>query len=248
MPKPATPSSSKSPGDDRNLVRVDENYVAPSFEDRVRLIWEKNSTAVTTVLVAILLAIAAKGGWEYLSAQKEQDVERAYDAATNSTQLKTFVAAHPDHPLAGAAQLRIADEAYAEGRFTDAIAPYEQAAAVFKTGPCASRARLGLAMAKLQGGREADGEAALKALASNPDEVKAFRAEAAYHLASAAAANGKPEDVKTYSEQLLQIDATSPWAQRVMQLRAVTGGAPAANVSPQPTTQAPLIKLPTPGK
>jgi len=248
MSKPATPSSPTPAGDDRNLVRVDEHYVAPSFEDRLRLFWQRNSAAVTTVLIGVLLVIVAKGAWEYLSAQRELDVEQGYAAATTPAQLKVFVAAHPEHPLAGVAQVRLGDEAYAEGRLADAIAPYEQGAAVLKSGPLASRARLGAAMAKLQTDHVAEGEAALKVIASSTSEIKAYRAEAAYHLATYAAAKGQAADLKSYSDLLLQIDPASPFVQRVMQLRAATGGAAAPIATPSPSSDGPSIKLPAPGK
>src|SRR5471032_1018138 len=46
MTTPATPSSPKPAGDDRNLVAVDENYVAMSFEDKLQIFWKKNGTGV----------------------------------------------------------------------------------------------------------------------------------------------------------------------------------------------------------
>jgi hypothetical protein len=101
-------------------------------------------------------------------------------------------------------------------------------------------------MSKLQGGRAADGEAALKAFATDPREIKAFRAEATYHLASHALAEGKQDDLKTYAEQLTQLDPMSPWTQRVMAMRAQVS----VGTTPPPTDQptAPAIKLPGIGK
>ena len=245
MSTPSTPSSPKPAGDDRNLVPVDENYVAPSFEDRVRIFWEKNNKAVYGVLVVILLAIVAKEGWDYLAAQREKGVEQAYAAATTPAQLRTFIGEHPQHTLAGVAQLQLADEAYAGGRYGEAVTAYEQASGVLKNGPLASRARLGAAMAKLQGGRESEGEAALKALAADEKEPKAYRLEAAYHLTSLAAERHNATDVKTYSDQVMQLDPASPWTQRAMHLRASVPSAeapvPAADAN---ADQSPAIKLP----
>jgi hypothetical protein len=239
MPNPATPSSPTPAGDDRNLVAVDENYIAPSFEDRLRLFWEKNSKVITAFLVLILLMVAAKEGWEYLAAERERGIGEAYAAANTPAQVKSFIAEHPQHTLAGVAHLRTADEAYAGGGFTDAIPAYEQASAILKTGPLASRARLGLALAKLQGGRTGDGETALKAFAADTNEIKAYRAEASYHLASLAASNGNAADVKTYSDQLMQLDPASPWTQRALALRS------AAAVDAQVSSEnSPTITLP----
>lgn len=247
MSTPATPSGSKPTGDERKFVPVDENYVAPSFEDKLRLFWQKNSKVVSALLIVILLAILAKGGWEYLSAQREAEIRRTYAAATTPAQLKAFVAANPKHALAAVAEAKMADDAYSEGRYTDAISLYDQSIATLNNGPLASRVRLGSAVAKLLGGRAADGEAALKALANDAKEPKAFRSEALFHLASYAAANGKNDDVKTYADQLIQLDPSSVFAQRVMQMRAVSTAATPATAT-TPAAGAPAITLPSTGK
>lgn len=245
MSTPATPSGSQSAGDERKFVPVDENYVAPSFEDKLRLFWQRNSKVVTALLIAVLLAIVAKGGWEYLGAQREQEIGRAYAAATTPTQLKAFVAANPKHPLAAVAEVRMADDAYSEGRYTDAIGLYDQVISTLRDGPLVSRARLGSAVAKLLGGRAADGEAALKAIANDAKEPKAFRAEAMFHLVSLATANGKNDDVKTYADQLIQLDPTNPFAQRVMAMRAAAMTASPGSSATAPAAAAPAITLPT---
>jgi hypothetical protein len=239
MPNPASPSAPTPAGDDRNLVVVDENYVAPSFEDRLRLFWAKNSKLVIALLVVILLVVAAKEGWEYVAAERERGIGETFAAAATPAQVKSFIEANPEHPLSGVGHLRMADEAYAAGRFSDAIPGYEQAAGILKSGPLASRARLGAAMSKIHAGRAADGEAALKAFAADANEIKAYRAEAAYHLASLASASGNAADVKVYSDQLMQLDPASPWTQRALALRSSAGAD-----EPAPTDAAPSISLP----
>lgn len=246
MTKPATPSAPKSAGADRNLIAVDENYVALTFEDRLRIFWQKNGKSVTALIVIVLLAILAKGGWEYLAAQKEQELERDYAAAGTPDQLRTFAAAHADHVLAGIARLQLADEAYAAGRSADAISGYEDAITAIKSGPLASRARLGLAMAKVQSGKTAEGESALRELAADASEAKSTRVEAAYQLASLANVAGKPDDVRKYSDQVMQIDPASPWLQRVLMLRASLP--PTVAPAQAPSGAAPEVKITVPGK
>lgn len=242
MTTPATPSAPKSTGDDRNLVAVDENYVALTLEDRLRIFWQKHGKTVIALVVLVLLAILAKGAWDYRAGQKEVALQREYSAATTSPQLKAFADAHSGHVLAGLARLRLADDDYAAGKSTEAIYGYEDVLTTLKTGPLASRARLGLAMAKLQGGKAAEGEAALKQLAADSNETKAVRVEAAYHLASLANAAGKPDDVKKYSDQLMAVDPTSPWLQRVLMLRA------SQPVGAVPAGATPAVKFPATGK
>ena len=239
MTTPAAPSAPKPAGDDRNFVAVDANYVALTLEDRLRIFWQKHSRTVIAALVVVLAGILAKGGWEYLEAQKEQEIEQAYAAAGTPEKLKAFAAAQAGHALAGAARLQLADAAYAAGQSADALAGYGEAIAALKTGPLVSRAKLGLAMAKVQAGKTADGAAALRQLAADATEPKATRVEVSYHLASLANAAGQPDDVRKYSDQVMQIDPTSPWTQRVFMLRAslpVTEAAPAAAT--------PAVKLP----
>jgi hypothetical protein len=247
MSTPATPSAPKPAGDDRKLVSVDENYIAPSFEDKLHLFWEKNGKVVLALCVVVLLGIVGKGGWDYLQAQKELDIQKTYATAATSDQLKTFAAAHADHPLAGVAQLRMADEAYTAGKSAEALAGYEKAATTLKTGPLGARAQLGRALAKVQGGKTTEAVAELKQLAGDTAQAKGVRAEAAYHLTGLAADASNGADVQKYADQLMQIDAAGPWTQRAMMLRA-TVPAPAAsevNAPAKADAAAPApIKLP----
>ena len=240
MTSSASSSASTPAGDDRKHVRVDENYVAPTFEERLRILWEKNTKLITGILIVILVAIAGKGAWEYLQSQKQREIEQAYGAATTPAQIKAFATANPDHQLAGVAYLRMADEAYIANSFADAVTSYEQAASILKTGPLASRARLGAAMAKLQSGSGADADAALKAFAADAKETKAFRAEAYYHLASVAASKNNAADLKAYSDQLMQLDPASPWTQRILALRSTLPDAATSTSAPA----TPSITLP----
>ena len=63
--------------------------------------------------------------------------------------------------------------------------------------------------------------------------IKSFRAEAYYHLATNAAAKNNMAEMKTYSDQLTQLDPSGPWTQRVLALRATlpVGADPVANPS-----------------
>jgi len=213
--------------------------VVPPFEERLWSFWQKNAKALLGLAALVLLVIVGQGGWEMLQEKKQRDIQAAYAAAATTAQLKAFASANPGHQLAGVAHLRIADEAYADRRHADAAAAYEQATSILKSGPLASRARLGAAMAKHEAGRASEGEAALKAIANDANEIKAYRAEALAHLATLASTAGNGTDVKTYSDQLMQLDPTSPWTQRVLQLLVSTTGA-----IETPADASPAISLP----
>ena len=229
----ATPSTPSPAGDDRNLVAVDST-TAVTFEDKVQLFWRRNRTLVLGFCGAVLLAILAKGGWDYFARQRELEIEKAYAAATSPDQLRAFSAAHPNHPLGGIAQLQIADEAYVAAKSADAIAGYEKAISAIKTGPLAARAKLGRALAKAQAGKLPEATTELKQIADDAAQFKAIRAEAAYHLTSLAVDAGNAADAQKYVDQLNQIDPMGAWAQRAVMLRSTLPATPA----PEPVAPA----------
>lgn len=233
----STPSPAPSSGDDRNLVTVDENYLAPTFEDRLRLFWEKNSRAILAAVVFVLGVILAKGGYEIVREQNEKAVAADYAAATTDEQLKAFVADHADHTLGGIAQLRLADQAYAAGNFAGARAAYEKAAGILKTNTFGQRARLGAAISAVQAGAGAEGETALKQLVADLTLSNLVRAEAAYNLALLAAGAGNAAEAIRLIEQTTTMDAEGPWAERATLLRTtlptaeIAADTPAKSVS-----------------
>lgn len=234
MSTPASPSTSNPAGDDRNLVAVDAT-TALTFEDKMQLFWKKYQKAVYALCVLILLAIVAKGVLDYMGRKKEVGVQNAYAAAKTSDQLKTFAAAHPSHPLGGLAQIRMADEAYAEGKIADALAGYDKALVALKDGPLAARAKLGRAIAKVQSGKAAEATTELKQLAEDTKQLKGVRSEAAFHLTSLAVDAGNAADAQKMVDLLSQIDPMGAWSQRAMMLRATLPATPA----PAPAAAAP---------
>jgi len=239
MTTPANPSNQKPAGDDRNLVAVDENYKGGTFEDTVNQIWNRNRKLVWIFLTVVLVLIVGKAGWEYMQEQKELEIERAYAAATNAEQLKSFAAAHEGHSLAGVAQLRVADEAYAAGKPADAVAAYDKAVAALKTGPLAARAQLGRALAKSQSGKTAEAMNDLKSIANDSNQLAAVRAEATYNLAALSAEAGNSADLQKYLGDIEKIDPAGSWAQRGMMLRLA---------NPTAATPAPVAPAAAPKK
>jgi predicted negative regulator of RcsB-dependent stress response len=142
----ATPSDPQSAGDARDPVAAEQNPIALTFEDKLQLFWRRHRTLIIVLCVATALAIIGVGAWDSFEAKEEADLEQAYAAASTPESLKAFADAHPEHTLAGAACLRLADDAFAAGKAVDAQANYEKAAAILKNGPLAARAKLGLAV------------------------------------------------------------------------------------------------------
>jgi len=214
-----TPSDPK-PGVPANASAEVHSPVVLTFEDRLELFWRRNRTLIIVGCVAVLGSIIGVGVWEHFAKQKELEIREVYAKATTPEALKTFADTYAGHPLAGAAYLRMADDAFAAGKPADAISNYEKAGSVFKEGPLAARVKLGTAVAKVVGGKASEGTAELKRFAEDANQFKGLRAEAAYHLASLAAEAGVSADVMKYTDLIMQVDPSSPWMQRGMVLRA----------------------------
>jgi hypothetical protein len=244
MPDSATPSDPKTPA----LIPAQDAAVtldpATSFGEGLRLFWARNGNAIYVLCALVLVGILAKGAWDYFAAQKQMQIGAEYAAASTPEALKRFAGEHADDPLAGVADLRIADGAYAAGKPAEAIPAYQSAVSALPAGPLAARARLGLALCEVQAGRSGEGEAALRQLASDPTQLKGVRTEAAYQLASLAAAAGRADDVRKWAEQLIQIDPSSPWTQRAFALQSSVAAAAAPTPAPVPTA-APAAVQPT---
>jgi hypothetical protein len=253
-PTPSSPSA----GDERKPeAGVDAAPVTgPGFEERLREFWEANQTRVFALCVFVLVMILGKGLWEQWQIRREAGISEAFGKAVTADQQRAFVKEHDGHRLAGAALLKLADEAYEASRFADAMRDYDLAAGKLKEGPLAARARIGAAVARVQGTERAAGEGALKAIASDLNLPAIIRAEASFHLATLAADAGDVATVQSLADQITAIDAESFWAQRAMMLRATLPAAAVPAAAPvtgtpkadAPVEAAPAVTFPGAGK
>jgi hypothetical protein len=193
---------------------------APSSEEKLRQAWNSYGSLVYIVFALIAVGILAKGGWDYLNVQKEVGIRKDFAECTTPDAYRTFIGNHPGHALTGVAELMIANDAYAGGKFSDAVAGYGSAMADLPAGPAQSSARMGLAMSLAQTGKAADAESSLRLILNDPSELKTTRTEAGYHLAELALSEGRGSEVQKLSEQVMQIDPTSPFSERTFTLRA----------------------------
>jgi predicted negative regulator of RcsB-dependent stress response len=232
IPAQSTPSPSRGKDQpaDPSAAPIDAD-----LDEHLHGFWQKYGQAFLVACGLVLVAYLGKAGWDYIQAQREVGVREEYAAAALPEQLTAFIAAHPGHELAAVAQLQLADQAYAAGRSTEAVTAYTQAADLLKGGPLAGRAEIGLAMAQIQGGQTADGQANLHRIADDPTRAAVLRAEAGYQLASLAAAAGHADEVQKIALQLMQVDPSSPWTQRAFSLQATLPPAAAAAPSPGAT-------------
>lgn len=244
-PTPPSPS----PADENLPADPAVAPAGPSFEEKLHLFWKNNQKAILGFCVVVLLVITAKGVWEWMQIQRENSISGDYAKAVNSEQLKKFAAEHEGHALAGVAYLRLADEAYAAGKYAEAGTNYGKAGAALKNGPLAARATLGAAVAKVLAGDLAGGETALKAVAADLNQPTSARAEATYHLATLAYDRGDAAASDKYLEQITTIEPQGLWAQRAAFARATRlAAAPAQPAAPAVAPGESKITFPTQGK
>jgi hypothetical protein len=108
---------------------------APSHEETLRQAWERYGSFIYITCGVIALGILAKGGWDYLNVQKEIGIQNEYSQCVSLDSYRSFAANHPGHPLAGAAEVIVADGSYATGKFADAVTSYTSAIADLPAGP-----------------------------------------------------------------------------------------------------------------
>lgn len=225
---------------------------ALTLEEKLNQFWQKNRMVVLALCAFVLVAILAKGWWEHHQLEVEQEIGAAYQAATTPEQLKAFIAAHPGHSLAGIAELRMADDAYTAGKSTDAIAGYDRAIAILQDPAIIARAKVGRALAKIQGGKSAEATTELQAIANDTNQFTAARTEAAYQLTILAIDAGNFADANKYIQQLEEIDPASVRARQALQLRASLPAVAAAAVPAAPasakTDSGPKVEVNLPKK
>ncbi len=219
MPTPPSPTNPKLPAAPSQQPGA-ENAAHSPIDEQLHGFWKKNGQALIVLCGLVLLFYIGRAGWDYFATQKEEGTRKEFAEATTPEKLQAFAVAHPDHVLGGVAQLMVADADSKAGRMTAAISDYNRASDLLKTGPLAARARMGLAMAKIQSGDRTGGEASLHQLADDARQYQAIRAEALYQLASLAASANRGDEVQRLAAQLLQIDPNSPWAQQAFALEA----------------------------
>jgi hypothetical protein len=191
-----------------------------TFEDRVKLTWEKNGGFIYLMLALIALGVLGKGGYEYFTAQKELRVQQDYAACTASDMLKAFADSHRGHPLAALAELRVADMAYGSGSYGEAATEYGQALPDLTVPALIARAKLGIAVSQAQSGRVSDGEAGLRQILGDEAQLKPVRCEAAYQLAVLEVSQGRSGEVQALMDRIMQLDPSSPFSERIVSLRS----------------------------
>jgi len=214
---------------------ADVSATAPSFEQKLNGFWAKNRKLLVLLCGVVLVVIVGREVSAINAGRsREQSATRYAAAATTPEGLRRFAEENADTALGGVAWLQVADAAYEADRFSDATAAYAQSLKGLGRGTAlADRAALGLAVAQLKSGDDAQGRAGLAALADAATGSVAIRAEAAYHLAILSHVAGEQQAFQQRATQLAQIDPTSLWNQRLLSLQVTRALPGAAALAPQ---------------
>lgn len=244
-------SNNTPPG--QSSKQLDETPRPPAHDEQLKHFWVKNEKNVYIACLLVILAVAGYSFFRYLQSQGERDTGAAYAAAVTPDRLKAFAAAHAGHPLAAAAELRLADEAYAAKNYAEAVASYDKAAAGY--GAIASsmagseaadiryfagRAQIGAAMAKTLAGQTAEAETKFSQIANNNTLPVIIRGEAAFHLAELVAKSGRNTEAMRIYQQVAAIAPNTLWAGRAAEQQALLSTSTAVQATPaQPAPSAP---------
>jgi predicted negative regulator of RcsB-dependent stress response len=231
--------SNPVPSDPKTTPASADPVDAPTSGHPLHEFWQKNSHAISLLCLIVIIAILGKNAFDFYQTSRRQSIAADYAAASTPEKLKAFAASNRGNELGGVANLRLADDAYAASNYSLAVQLYQTAMESLKDEALLGRARLGIAVSKVQGGQSAEGETQLKALANEAKQLKPIRAEAYYHLALLATTAGKTDDATKYLDLLNTLEPAGFWAQRALALRS-TLPAPAASTA----AAAPEIKLP----
>lgn len=215
MPKDPRPLS---PGDDRNLVIVDEDFVHADTEDRLWLFWQRYRNQVVGTITAIIVGLIAWLAYLAWDESVKEEVRANYAALTDDEQRRNFAALHAGHPLAIAALLEIADREQAEGK--GQVASYAAAAAVDPGSSRAAqalrwRAQLyeGLLALEDQAPSEREkGKSRLAEVAESAEAPEALRGSAFLALARAALAANDATAARSWLDKMDRLlGPNHPW-------------------------------------
>ena len=194
-----------------NAGTTDETPRPPTSDEHLKAFWLKNEKTIYIACAVVIVLVVIFGVFRSMRTNANDSVGSAYAAATTPDKLRVFINDNPGTPLAAAASLRLADDAFQRKNFAEAAAGYEKAASD-KTAVFAPRALLGAAMSKILGGQTSEGENRLNQIINDTSLPGIIRAEAAYHLASLAENAGRTDAAAKLYDQVITLAPKSPWA------------------------------------
>jgi predicted negative regulator of RcsB-dependent stress response len=177
------------------------------LEERFNDFWKQNGTGIFGGIAVGAVIVVGIQLFQYMGVRKEQSIRDAFAAAGDTAAKIEFADEYPDHPLAGLAQLQIADMRYEDESFSEAADSYAAAARSFEDPTLVSRALLGQGMSLLRAGQMESGRAILEAIAFDNSALDQTRGEAAFHLAVSYWEEGDHQSAHETIDVILSIDS-----------------------------------------
>ncbi len=200
--------------DERNLIDVEDSEEI-SFEDRVQMYWMENKSFISGCVFVLALAIIAFNGMRIYKQKAEQKIQAQYAEAQANDSLAEFAQDYSNKELGGLAALTVADEAYGQGEFEQALKFYSIAAGTLTDTILGGRAQIGQAFANYYAGNDSAALQQLSSIAADTSLPEAARTEAAYHLAVEANVAGDQEQYERYVAQIKASEIATQWQQRL---------------------------------
>ena len=216
-------SKSKDPSkpDDKQdtFEKLDEAYAESSMEDQLLVYWNRHKTQIVLgVGVAVILIVGYQVS-QWMGAKSVSDRSQAYAEASDDSQKEAFADEHSGTDLGGIAFLELADAAYTEGEYSKAVSLYEKAFKAFDLTEFQQRAHIGLAMARLQAGEEANAAKDLEAIADTAEYPDAARGEALYQLSILDWKNGDFVSMLAHQDRIDGLVNAGNWQGKALQLQ-----------------------------
>jgi len=192
------------PGDDRNLVAMDDSYAGGDLEDKMWLFWRRQGKNLVRVVVIAGVALLLYEGWNLYQAHAITSLQAENQAAVEqgAPGLLAFAQAHPNTDLGKLALLEAADAFYQGGKFQDAAQTYEKAVSIWGVDEKGQRARIGWAMSLMQGGDQKTAEEHFIAVAQDSTVMPNFRAEGAFYAALSFAKTGDKDNATKWIDEV----------------------------------------------
>ncbi|MCZ6673870.1 MAG: tetratricopeptide repeat protein [Verrucomicrobia bacterium] len=199
--------------------KLDEAYAESNLEDQLIVYWNRHKNQVLIgLLVAVVLVLGIQLS-KWWSQKSVTDRGEAYAAATDDSQKEAFADNNSSSELGGVAYLELADKAYSDGNFVNAISLYEKAFKAFDLVTFKQRSHLGLALSRLQSGNATVAIKDLESISAKVDYPEVARAEALFHLSILDWENGSFESMLQRHEQIEEFSNAGNWPRKVFELQ-----------------------------
>jgi tetratricopeptide (TPR) repeat protein len=221
---PSKPNHARK-GDDRNLVIVDQDFGQPDLEDRMWLFWIRNRVFILGISAILVIGALGYITWSAISDYKLSSMQGEYRAVAQTSDARlSFARKNQGTPISGIAAIEAGDQLYKENKFAEAEAAYAFALGNFSLDDkfataFAGRAKLGIALARINNADRDGGVKVLTELAQMPRFLATHRGEAIYKLVVLALEKNDLTEARKWFDTLdRELPPANEWAKAKQEL------------------------------